>query len=97
MVPLVIPEKARPLMEFLADREVRRGAGVSSNPYMFANQSRPVGSGAAWRPSPHQKSTGREREKDEKEKKKEREGEKEERGEKEKKARRRARGLVMWV
>ena len=39
MVPLVIPEKARPLMEFLADREVRRGAGASSNPYMFANQS----------------------------------------------------------
>ena len=44
---------------------------------------RPVGSGAAWRWSPHQKFAGREREKKEKERKKERKEEKEKRGEKE--------------
>ena len=39
------------------------------------NQNRPVGSGAAWRRSPHQKSAGREREKEEKGGKKEKRGE----------------------
>ena len=48
----------------------------------FMGHFRPVGSGAAWRRSPHQKSAGREREKEEKEREK-REGK--ERGEKEKK------------
>ena len=60
---------------------------------------RPVGSGAAWQWSPHQKSAGREREKrkreerkrDERRRKREREREREERG-------RRARGKdVIWV
>ena len=46
------------------------------------DQSRPVGSGAAWRRSPHQKSAGREREKKGKEGRKERKEEKEKREEK---------------
>ena len=41
---------------------------------------RPVGSGAAWRRSPHQKSAGREGEKKEKGRKKEKRGERKERG-----------------
>ena len=49
---------------------------------------RPVGSGAAWRRSPHQKSAGREREKKkEKGEKKEKRIERETRGEKGKKGR----------
>ena len=46
---------------------------------------RPVGSGAAWQRSPHQKSAGREREKEEKGGKKEKRGERKERREKGKK------------
>ena len=46
---------------------------------------RPVGSGAAWRRSPHQKSAGREREKEEKGGKKEKRGERKVRGGKERK------------
>ena len=46
---------------------------------------RPVGSGAAWRRPPHQKSAGREREKEKKGGKKEKRGERKERGEKGKK------------
>ena len=46
---------------------------------------RPVGSGAAWWRSPHQKSAGRERKKEEKGGKKEKRGERKERGEKGKK------------
>ena len=48
---------------------------------------RPVGSGAAWRRSPHQKSAGREREKEEKGGKKEKREERKEKGEKGKKGR----------
>ena len=48
---------------------------------------RPVGSGAAWRRSPHQKSAGREREKEENGGKKEKIGERKEIGEKGKKGR----------
>ena len=49
--------------------------------------TRPVGSGAAWRQSPHQKSAGREREKEKKGGKKEKRGERKEKGEKGKKGR----------
>ena len=55
------------------------------------NICRPVGSGAAWRWSPHQKSAGREREKEEKGGKKGKRGERKKRGEKRKVMARRAR------
>ena len=51
------------------------------------DQLRPVGSGAAWRRSPHQKSAGRDREKGEKGGKKAKRGERKEREEKGKKGR----------
>ena len=51
------------------------------------DMARPVGSGAAWRRSPHQKSAGRERENEEKGGKKEKREERKEKGEKGKKGR----------
>lgn len=40
-VPLIVPPKARPLLEFLADKDVRRDSGIMSTcPYLFANQSK---------------------------------------------------------
>ena len=60
-------------------------AGKCDIYFTLESASRPVGSGAAWRRSPHQKSAGREREKEEKGGKKEkREERKEKRKRKEK-------------
>ncbi|KAJ8045348.1 N-lysine methyltransferase KMT5A-B [Holothuria leucospilota] len=37
-VPVIVPDYAKPLLEFLTNSEVRRNAGISSNnPYVFAN------------------------------------------------------------
>ena len=54
----------------------------------MSDHTRPVGSGAAWRRSPHQISAGREREKEEKGGRKEKRGERKERRKRKERARR---------
>ena len=70
---------------------------------MHTHSDRPVGSGAAWRRSPHQKSAGREREKKEKggkkgkEEEEEREEKKERKGEENKRLRNWERCMPMGI
>lgn len=40
-VPVVVPEDVRRILQYLADSEVRRAAGISTaNPYIFANNGK---------------------------------------------------------